>query len=803
MSLFCRSAIFVVALVGALRCSSGGEVKQAKRPHRVSTTMTFVDPRLPGISSADDALEARLWQALADHGPDYEPRTRHRAEGGAPRYVNRLIEQTSPYLLQHAHNPVNWFPWGEEAFERAAAQNRPVFLSVGYSTCHWCHVMERESFEDEEVAAFLNEHFIAIKVDREERPDIDDAYMTAVQAMTGHGGWPMTVVLTPSREPIFGGTYFPARDGDRGARYGLLTILGRLLAAYQTDQRNIVARAKELATYLRRETRIGAQDDVPSPKTLAVQAQALARSFDSFWGGFGSAPKFPMPSRLFLLLRYARRTDDEAAKTMVVHTLLRMADGGVHDQIGGGFHRYSTDERWLVPHFEKMLYDNAQLAQLYLEAWQLTGEARFAEITRSILDYLAREMTSPEGLFYSATDADSPPETLSPGAQGSTHSEVAHDEEGLYFTWTPKELAAVLGEEQASLIGAIYGVTAEGNFEGRSILHLPESLESVAKDRNPSVADLNERLRDARVKLYEARQSRRPPLCDRKILTAWNALAISAFARAAFAFDDAAYGARAEHAADALLAKLRDERGRLMRSYLRGKARHRAFLEDYAFLIVALLDLYEATGEPRFVDRALVLQGELDEGFADAQGGYFQTSSEHEALFLREKPGHDGALASGNSLAAFALLRLAELTGEERYRERVAQLFRAFATPMMQGALPMMSAALESYHDRALQIVIVRPDGASDAELLGALRNGYYPNHVLVRFEASRASELSQRFAWLEHKAPLNGMPTAYVCRRGGCELPASDAESLRAQIGRVEKLFEPPVEKLRLEAPP
>ncbi|MGD8825558.1 MAG: thioredoxin domain-containing protein, partial [Myxococcales bacterium] len=426
-------------------------------PHPETPERVYGDPRLPGVKSVDEALQGRLDRVLANQGPGYTPRTRHLRADGSPRFTNRLIEESSPYLLQHAHNPVNWYPWSAEAFDRAKRENKPIFLSVGYSTCHWCHVMERESFEDEEIAAFLNRHFITIKVDREERPDVDSVYMAAVNLLTGRGGWPMTIIMTPNKQPFFGGTYFPPRRGIRGARAGLIDILSQMLALYRNEAEQVVARAQEVSQGIERSTFLPSGPGVPADETIVVAASQLASTFDPINGGFGIAPKFPQPSRLSFLLRYARRTRDPGAAAMVTTTLDRMAAGGIYDHVGGGFHRYATDAQWLVPHFEKMLYDNAQLAVIYLEAWQHTGNTDYLRVTREILSYVAKEMTSEEGAFYSATDADSP----APGG---------HDEEGWYFTWTKPELDALLGEESAVVVSAMFGVTEAGDFEGRNIL---------------------------------------------------------------------------------------------------------------------------------------------------------------------------------------------------------------------------------------------------------------------------------------------------------------------------------------------
>ncbi len=443
--------LLLVAACGNRGCGTG------EQPAQGAVALAEPDPALPGLGKGDPALTKKLHAALLKKGPGYEPRTRHKNADGSPKYTNRLILETSPYLLQHAHNPVNWYPWGDEAFARARREGKPVLLSVGYSTCHWCHVMERESFENEEIARFINEHFVPIKVDREERPDVDDVYMSAVQMLTGGGGWPMTLALTPDREPFFGGTYFPARDGDRGSRKGFFTILRELADEYQKSRADVVARAAKLSRRVRAAAEPEPAGGVPGPEVIASAVRQLSRAYDPVWGGFGRAPKFPRPVTLELLLRYHRRSGDADALKMVIHTLDRMAAGGLYDHVGGGFHRYSTDERWLVPHFEKMLYDNAQLVAVYLDAYQVSGRDDFARVARQTLDYVAREMTAPSGGFYSATDADS-------------RTPAGHEEEGWFFTWTPAELEAALGADLARVARVDFGVTDAGNFEGRSIL---------------------------------------------------------------------------------------------------------------------------------------------------------------------------------------------------------------------------------------------------------------------------------------------------------------------------------------------
>jgi uncharacterized protein YyaL (SSP411 family) len=725
------------------------------------------DPAVPGITDPDEALMARLQRALEGRGEGYEPRTEHLEPDGSPTYTNRLILEGSPYLLQHAHNPVNWFPWGEEAFERAKATDRPVLLSVGYSTCHWCHVMERESFEDEEIARTINEHFVPIKVDREERPDVDSVYMTAVQLLTRRGGWPMTVVMTPEGQPFFGGTYFPARDGDRGAPRGFLGILRQLSEAYATDREAVVADAARVSQQIQRVTEPRPPSDVPGPEAIARTSRQLMRGFDPRHGGWGRAPKFPQPSRLGLLARFARRSGDEEARAQLARTLHAMADGGLRDHVGGGFHRYSTDARWLVPHFEKMLYDNAQLAVAYLEGWQLTGEDRFRDVALETLAYLEKEMQAPSGGFYSATDADSP-------------TPSGEREEGWFFTWTPEELQAVLPAEDAAWVAEVHGVSERGNFEGRSHLFLP----------NGPVED-RERLEAAHAKLYAARAERPPPLRDDKVLTSWNGLTISAFARGALATGDDALAAVAARAADHALTEATVD-GRLMRRVLDGDASQPAFLEDHAFLIRGLLDLHEATGERRWLEEARRLQGEQDRLFEDEAGGYWRSPSDGEALLVREKPVDDGAIPSGNAIAAANLLRLAALGEDAALQERAERLFAAFGDDLSQrglGAMRMLQS-LDRLHDTAREIVIVHDGDRAKAEpLLAVLRRTFLPNRVLLVLSESDAGALDSLPLLEGKRVTGESGATAYVCERGRCEQPTSDPAVFETQLAEVRPL--------------
>ena len=566
----------------------------------------------PGSPPFPPEVSARLRDALAAAPAGYEPRTRHR-DGAGPLFTNRLILETSPYLRQHAHNPVNWRPWGDEAFAEARSTGRPVFLSVGYATCHWCHVMEEESFEDLEIARLLNESFVPIKVDREERPDVDAVYMTAVQALTGHGGWPMSVWLDADRRPFFGGTYFPPRDGDRGAPKGFASLLRDLAEIHRRDPER-VARAAASITQAIRGAMAGspAGERVPGPAAIRAAAAFYARIHDPQHGGVRGAPKFPSSLPVRLLLRHHRRTGDARSLEMAVHTLERMAAGGIHDQLGGGFHRYSVDEFWLVPHFEKMLYDNALLALAYAEAWQVTRRPDFARVLRSTLGYVLREMTAPEGGFFSATDADS------------------EGEEGRFFVWSEGEIRQILGKE-AERFSAFHGVTQRGNFEGYNILSVPRPDEKEW-----------EALAGSREVLRRERESRPHPILDDKILTAWNGLMISAMAVGGRILAEPRFVEGASRAAAFALERLRVG-GRLQRSFRDGRTSGPGFLEDQAFLVQGLLDLYEATFEPRWLAEALALAEQGEALFADPDaGGWYRSAADHERLVAREKPGTTG-----------------------------------------------------------------------------------------------------------------------------------------------------------------
>ena len=723
-------------------------------------------------------LETRFRQALEEKGIDYKPRTHHLLPDGQPKYTNRLIFETSPYLLQHAHNPVNWRAWGDEAFEEAQKLGRPVLLSVGYSTCHWCHVMEAESFEDEEIARFINEHYIAIKVDREERPDVDAVYMKAVQALTGRGGWPMTVWLTPAREPFYGGTYFPARDGDRGAPVGFLSILGKLHQAYLEQPDQIMVQAQLVSRAIKKSQVAYKPGEVPGREALDQVFTYSQSHFDSVSGGLAGAPKFPSNLPVRILLRYFRRSGETGAKDMAALTLEKMARGGMYDQAGGGFHRYSTDSRWLVPHFEKMLYDNALLTTAYLEGYQALGREDFADTAKDILHYVKRDMTSTEGAFFSATDADS----LTPSG---------HMEEGYYFTWTPAEIDEALDEKSAGVVKAYYDITPSGNFEGRNILHVPVAQAKVAKQLGISLEELKQTVKQANDVLRKKRMERPAPLRDEKILTSWNALMISAFAQAGLMLGDHDYTQSAVRAAEFIGKNLMRD-GRLLHSYKDGQATIHAFLDDYTFFIAALLDLYEATSDSRWLAEALRLEKQLEQNFWDEQdGGFFMTASDQEKVLVREKPSYDNATPSGNSVAALNLLRLNEFTTDDAFRIKAEKIFRSFQAMIKEApaAFTDLLLALDFHLDDPFEIVLVAPEGKQkDAEtFISRMRKVFLPNRILaVAGEGDELESLAKLVPLVGQKTARNGKATAYVCQSGVCQNPATEPEIFLEQIRQV-----------------
>ncbi len=699
----------------------------------------------------------------------------------ADRPANRLARETSPYLRQHAHNPVDWYPWGEEALTRARDEGLPIFLSIGYSACHGCHVMERESFENEAIASIMNERFVNIKVDREERPDLDDIYMAATQMLSGQGGWPNSVFLTPECKPFFAGTYFPpdARHG----RPGFGEVLVGISDTWRNKRDDVTKVGEEVTGRIRQMSEMSASKEVLGPALLSRAFGDLAGRFDGAEGGFGGAPKFPHSMDVSFLLRFHRRTGNPEALRMAVLSLDRMARGGLNDQLGGGFHRYTVDGQWLIPHFEKMLYDNALLARTYVEAAQAVagmevsnalpdgGEvtaSAFRNVARETLDWVLRDMTSPEGGFYSSLDADS------------------EGEEGKYYVWSPQELEESVGREEAGLVAAIYGVTSAGNFEGgRSVLHLPKPVREMARDLRSDETDLRLRLAAARSRLLQARERRVRPGLDDKILTDWNGLMISALAVAGRLLDESRYTEAARRGARMILGKMRPD-GRLMHSYREGDARHPAYLTDYANLIAALLDLYEATFDSAWVGEARALAASMIEMFHDKEnGGFFLTADDHEPLLARRRENNDGATPAGASIAALALPRLAALTGETNLEQHAAGVLRLYRDQMERfpAAFGAMLCAVDQYLDGVRQVVLAGT--ASDAALrplLETLRTVYLPNMVVALADPGAPGQ-ADAIPLLQGKTPVEDGAAAYVCERGTCKAPVTTAADLRALL--------------------
>ena len=688
--------------------------------------------------------------------------------GAKTRKPNRLINEKSPYLLQHAHNPVDWYPWGEEPFARARAEDKAVFLSIGYSTCHWCHVMARECFEDDEVAALLNERFVSIKVDREERPDLDRIYMEACQVLTGQGGWPLSVFLTPDKKPFYAGTYFPRRS--RFGITGLMELLPRLALLWRDERDKAVEAGEQLLQAIADRGKGAGGAPLPGAGALDSAYRRLRESFDSRHGGFGGAPKFPVPHRLTFLLRFWKRTGEEKALQMVVTTLKGMARGGIFDQLGYGFHRYSTDRCWLAPHFEKMLYDQALLAGAYLEAFQVTGEPEFALTARSVFEYLLGDLRAPEGAFHSAEDADT------------------EGEEGLYYLWTPAEIARVLGEERGPLVAEYFGVTDKGNFEGgRSILHRPHDHRSFAgaKGLNPDVMQLM--IEESKGELRRARSGRKRPFKDDKIITSWNGLAIAALACGAAALGEMRYAQAAAGAASFIGERMVAPGGRLLRRYRGGQAALPAYLDDYAFLIWGLLELYRATFDSAHLERAELLGESMLELFGGRDGALSFAGKDSAEGLPDHADASDGAIPSGSSVAALNLLRLARLTGREELWERGVAIIRAFGGDLQRSpeSFTFMLSALDFALGPAAELVIAGdPASAETKKMVSAVRRGFHPNMVVLLRPAGQGEKE------IKGPAPFAGPVTAprdgaaaHLCRERSCLAPVTDAAALQALL--------------------
>ncbi|MHC4779022.1 MAG: thioredoxin domain-containing protein, partial [Planctomycetota bacterium] len=679
-------------------------------------------------------------------------------EGGGPVSVkeNRLAQEKSPYLLQHAGNPVDWYPWGEEAFSKAREEDKPIFLSIGYSTCHWCHVMAHESFEDPEVARLLNEAFVNIKVDREERPDIDAHYMSVCQMMTGSGGWPLTIIMTPEKKAFFAGTYFPRET--RAGRVGMIDLVARIRTVWKERRDEAHTIADQILEEVRRDARSVPGESLGSGVLQKAFGQFEAR-YDRHRGGFGRSPKFPTPHNLLFLLRYWKRTGEPEALAMVEETLRAMRRGGIHDHVGFGFHRYSTDAKWLVPHFEKMLYDQALLAMAYTEAYQASGKAEFAETAHEIFTYVLRDMLSPEGAVYSAEDADS------------------EGEEGKFYVWSREEFLSILGGETGRRMNSVFGVEKEGNFAeeasgrrtGQNILHYPKPLDRIASELGVSVSKLSEEIEEARKGLFRARKKRIHPLKDTKILTDWNGLMIAALAKGAAAMDRPEYAHAARRAADFILERLRKQDGTLVHRYRNGHAGLPAHADDYAFMIWGLVELYQATFEPQYLREAMALNAKLLDQFWDHESGALYLTAEGPLeLHVRRKEIYDGAVPSANSVSMYNLLRLSRLTGDTALQEKALAIGRAFSPRV--ASLPlghtMLLMGVDFFEGEGVDVVVAGNSAKEDGRvMIRALRETYSPTLLLLFKETGKKGEdLAELAPYTAAHVAVDGKATAYVC---------------------------------------
>lgn len=684
------------------------------------------------------------------------------------RKSNRLINEKSPYLLQHAYNPVDWFPWGEEAFSKAKEEDRPIFLSIGYSTCHWCHVMEKESFEDTQVADLMNDTFVSIKVDREERPDIDHIYMTVCQMMTGGGGWPLNIIMTPDKKPFFAGTYFP-KESHYG-RIGMIDLAPRIKKLWSDNRDEVVEAARKVTSALNQ-----IPDDAPgaglSINALREAHAQLAQRFDSARGGFSQAPKFPTPHNLLFLMRYANRTSEKSVMAMVEKTLENMRRGGIYDHIGFGFHRYSTDNEWLAPHFEKMLYDQAMIALAYTEAYQITRNYQYKKTVEEIFEYVLRDMTSNDGAFFSAEDADS------------------EGVEGKFYVWSLDEMLKILSAGEARVACKIFGIRAEGNFKeestghltGDNIIHLDRSLAQSASELGISLEQLEEIFEKIRLKLFTEREKRTHPYKDDKILTDWNGLMIASLAKASQAFGDRNYAQAAMRSADFIIKKMRDEKGRLLHRYRDGEAGLPAHVDDYAFLIWGLIELYEATFVLDYLKIALELNDDfLDRFWEKSAGGFYFTAHDTEETLIRKKELYDGATPSGNSVAALNLIKLARLTSNVELEEkanRILEVFTGIVSKFPSGYTQLLMAV-----DYALgpsyEIVLVANEDSEDfLEFKQKLQQPFVPNKVIIfkPVGGQEETDLVNLAPFTREHTCLEGKPTAYICKNFRCELPSTD----------------------------
>ncbi|MEK7872147.1 MAG: thioredoxin domain-containing protein, partial [Nitrospirota bacterium] len=684
---------------------------------------------------------------------------------------NLLRFEKSPYLLQHADNPVGWHPWGEEAFGRAREENKPIFLSIGYSTCHWCHVMEHESFEDTEVARLMNDAFVSIKVDREERPDIDSVYMAICQMMTGSGGWPLNIILTPDKKPFYAATYIP-KEG-RFQHTGMLELIPLIKEVWEKRHEEVLRSAEQITSALQQASG-DSQGTGLDESTLTIAYEQLSQRFDEQYGGFGTAPKFPTPHNLLFLLRYWRRSRNKKALDMAEKTLYSMRNGGIYDHVGFGFHRYSTDREWLVPHFEKMLYDQAMLAIAYTEAYQATGKDEYKKTATEIFSYILRDMTSPSGGFYSAEDADS------------------EGEEGRFYVWTGDEVRQLVGEKEAEIIIRAFNIENDGNFReqaageksGKNILHLKKSLSEIASDLKIPEKDLRTKLDEATRKLFTSRERRIRPHKDDKILTDWNGLMIAALAKGAQAFDEPKYAEAAIQALNFILNNMRRPDGRLLHRYRDGQSLIPAYLDDYAFLTWGILELYEATFDPSYIKTALTLNQDLLSHFWDeSRGGFYFTSDDSEELFTRPKEIYDGATPSGNSVAILNMLRLGRIIADSTLEERAAKIGSAFSRNIRQmpSAYTQFLVGLDFALGPSHEVVIAGGSGKQDTRaMLNALRREFLPNKILLfRPTEVEAPDISRLAPFTKDMSAIDGKATAYVCTNYSCKAPTTEIKKI------------------------
>jgi uncharacterized protein YyaL (SSP411 family) len=680
------------------------------------------------------------------------------------KHTNRLIHESSPYLLQHAHNPVDWYPWGDEAFAKAREENKPVLLSIGYSACHWCHVMERESFENEQIATLMNDLFVNIKVDREERPDLDEVYMNAVQMLTGRGGWPMTMFLTPERQPFYGGTYFPPED--RHGMPGFPRILQGVAEAYRDKPQDVQKSVDQILSALKQMSHSEDHEHAFAPEFIGKAAEQIAGAYDPQNGGLGRAPKFPNPGAYELFLRHYHHAKTQRFLDMVTHTITKMAGGGIYDHLGGGFHRYSVDERWLVPHFEKMLYDNAQLVRILAQIYRATGNEFFKRVMEETLDYLLREMLHNEGGFYSTQDADS------------------DGEEGKFFVWNPAEVDQILGEETGEIFARIYDVTEMGNFEGKSILHPVLTVDQAARLFKKNPHQIETLVANAKQKLFEARQKREKPFRDEKIITSWNGLMLSGLAEALKISSKPSFLAAANRTIDLIFTKLFSD-GLLLHTYKDGKAKQLGFLDDYAFWGLGILDFYEAVFDHSALQRAIELTEIMVREFWDSsEGGFFYTGNSHEPLISRAKPVFDASVPSGNAKATELLLRMYHFTGREDFLSKAETVLRSYSHAMESQPFGFAHTlcALDFYLRKPKEVVLIgKPEDPKTGELLAVINAIYTPNMTLQLVAPDQPLEKISPL--LAGKTQIDGNATAYLCHNYTCSAPVTDPAELKSLL--------------------